>query len=113
MDVNGTFARALIYYLAINEMKQNELAKKLGVGTSTVNDWVHGRKSPRMNKVDMMCELFGCRRSDFLEDKDESESKFLKDYRSLNSEGQEKVREYMDMLIMTGQYKKRNIANVV
>lgn len=106
MDDNGTFARALIYYLSINEMRQNELAKKLGVGTSTVNDWVHARKIPRISKVDMMCKIFGCRRSDFLEDKSDSESKLLESYRSLSSEGQERVREYIDMLIMTGQYGK-------
>ena len=105
MDDNSTFARALIYYLAINEMKQNELAKKLGVGTSTVNDWVHGRKSPRMSKVDMMCKLFGCRRSDFLEDKDTEEAEIIRKYRSLSSEGQDRVREYMDMLMLSG-YRK-------
>ena len=104
-DINKTFSRTLKYYLAINKMTQRELAKKLDVGTSTVNDWVLGKKSPRMGKVDKMCSMFGCRRSDFLEDKTSEEEELLENYRALNSEGKEKVLEYISMLTMTGKYK--------
>ena len=67
-EFNEIFSRRLRFYLSQNNMSQIELAKILGVSASSVSDWVNGRKSPRMNKVDTMCELFNCRRSDFLED---------------------------------------------
>lgn len=51
-------------------MTQVELAKKLGVGTTSVYNWCNGIKTPRMNKVDAMCDLFHCRRSDLIEEKD-------------------------------------------
>ena len=53
---------------------QTELAKKLGVGTTSVYNWCNGIKSPRMDKVDAMCDLFHCNRSDLMEDKSTTSS---------------------------------------
>ena len=54
-------------------MTQAELAKRLNVGTTSVYNWCNGIKSPRMDKVDAMCELFNCKRSNLMEDKDQVE----------------------------------------
>lgn len=71
-EFNAVFSKNLRYYLNKNNMTQVELAKKLGVGTTSVYNWCNGIKTPRMDKVDAMCELFSCRRSDLIEDKSES-----------------------------------------
>ena len=68
-DFNRVFSRNLRYFLAVNNMTQLELAKNLGVGTTSVYNWCNGIKTPRINKVDAMCSLFGCRRSDLMEDR--------------------------------------------
>ncbi len=68
-EFNEIFSYRLKQFLASYNMTQADLAKRLGVGTTTVSDWVNGRKSPRMSKVDAMCEIFNCKRSDFIEDK--------------------------------------------
>lgn len=112
-EIYATFSRALAYYLAINDMKQNELAKKMGVSVAAVNDWIKGRKIPRMSRVDKMCIIFGCRRSDFLEDKEADEDALLSKYRSLNAEGQRKVKEYLTDLVSSGRYKKHRVDEVV
>lgn len=67
-NFNDIFSKKLKYFLNIYEMNQAELAKRLGVGTTTVSEWCNGKKTPRMSKVDAMCELFHCKRSDFLTD---------------------------------------------
>lgn len=67
---NEVFSKRLRYYLTKFNMTQVELAKKLGVGTTSVYNWCNGIKTPRMNKVDAMCDLFHCRRSDLIEEKD-------------------------------------------
>ena len=94
-EFNEIFSRRLRFYLSQNNMSQIELAKILGVSASSVSDWVNGRKSPRMNKVDTMCELFNCRRSDFLEDTPTSpylvalspeDHEFLQAYHSVSPE---------------------------
>lgn len=68
-DFNTVFSKRLRYYLSQNNMTQVELAKKLNVGTTSVYNWCNGIKTPRMDKVDAMCDLFKCSRSDLIEEK--------------------------------------------
>jgi repressor LexA len=65
-DFNKLFAKRLKYYLDKYDMTQKELAHKLGVGTTIVSDWVHARKTPRMDKIDAMCEIFHYKRVDLI-----------------------------------------------
>lgn len=74
---NEIFAKRIRYYLKINGITQLELSKKLGVGTTSVYNWCNGIKIPRMNKIEAMCELFQCKRSDLMEDKDNSDDNEL------------------------------------
>lgn len=68
-EFNKTFSKRLRCYLQLHNMTQLELSKRLGVGTTSVYNWYNGLKTPRMDKVDAMCEIFHCNRSDFIEDK--------------------------------------------
>lgn len=70
-EFNAVFSKRLRYYLNKYEITQIELAKKLGVGTTSVYNWCNGIKTPRMDKVDIMCDLFHCNRSDLMEEKKE------------------------------------------
>lgn len=65
---NAIFAKNLRNYLDACHMTQVELAKKLNVGTTSVYNWCNGVKIPRMDKVDKMCRIFGCNRSDLITD---------------------------------------------
>lgn len=76
-EFNEVFSRRLRYYLEKNDMTQKDLANALGVGTTAVSDWINGRKSPRMSKVDAMCDLFGCTRSDLVEDQKQEQDYYL------------------------------------
>ena len=67
-DFNTIFSKRLRFFLNKYEMTQNELAKRLGVGTTSVYNWCNGIKTPRMDKVDAMCNIFNCRRSDLMEE---------------------------------------------
>ena len=64
------FSKRLRYYLDYYNISQADLARRLGVGTTSVSNWVNGIKTPRMSKVDMMCEIFHCKRSDLMEEKE-------------------------------------------
>lgn len=76
-EFNKVFSKRLNYYLNEYNMTQVELAKRLGVGTTSVSNWCRGLKSPRMDKVDAMCKIFNCRRSDLMEDAPESSGYYL------------------------------------
>ena len=67
-DFNLIFSKQLKFYLNKYDMTQSDLAKRLGVSTQSVTNWCRGIKSPRMDKVDFMCKIFNCRRSDLMED---------------------------------------------
>ena len=67
-EFNEVFSNRLRYYLAKYDITQVELAKKLGVGSTSVYNWCNGIKTPRMDKVDAMCDLFHCKRSDLMEE---------------------------------------------
>lgn len=87
---NAVFSKRLRYYLNKYEMTQVELAKKLGVGTTSVYNWCNGIKTPRMDKVDIMCDLFHCKRSDLMEEKDPDADN---DYYYLNDETRQIAQE--------------------
>lgn len=72
-EFNAVFSKRLRYYLEKHNMTQNELAKRLNVGTTSVYNWANGIKSPRMDKVDAMCSIFNCKRSDLMEEKEDSD----------------------------------------
>lgn len=52
-----------------HNMTQAELAERMDVSTATASNWCKGIKLPRMDKVDRMCAIFDCPRSDLMEDK--------------------------------------------
>lgn len=63
-----TFARNLNYFLALNGLKQKDLADYMGVSSSTVSDWCNGVKIPRMDKIQSIANWLGVELSDLLED---------------------------------------------
>ena len=78
-EYNKAFAKRLRYYLERDGMTQFELAKRLNVSPQSVTNWINAIKTPRMDKVDAMCDIFHCRRSDFSDDADESERHYIDD----------------------------------
>lgn len=68
-DFSNIFSKNLIQLLNKHNMTQADLAHKIGVSTATTSNWCKGIKLPRMDKVDKMCDIFDCYRSDLLENK--------------------------------------------
>jgi len=61
------FQQNLKRLLDKKQATQKDLAKYMMVSPVTVNDWIRGRKLPRMDKVDRLCEYFGVPRSALME----------------------------------------------
>lgn len=66
--LKATFAKNLNRYLQKAGMNTADLASALSVPFSTVADWVHGRRYPRMDKVQAMADYFGILKSDLTEE---------------------------------------------
>lgn len=65
------FAKNLAKYVERSRKTQKELSEFLGVATSTFNDWMKAKKYPRIDKIEMLANIFGCLKSDLIEDKTE------------------------------------------
>ena len=56
----------LARYMNRKGITQAQIAEYLKVSESSVSYWCQGKALPRMDKIDKMCELFQCKRSDLM-----------------------------------------------
>ena len=84
-------AKNLTYYVDRSGRTQKELAEVVGVATSTFNDWMKGKKYPRIDKIELLANYFGILKSDLIEDKDN------KEYSSGERELTEGERQMLDL----------------
>ena len=61
------FAHNLRVYMEHYGYNQTTLGQAVGKALTTVADWTHGRKFPRIETLDKLCEVFHCKRSDLVE----------------------------------------------
>lgn len=64
-----TMAKNLQYYIKRSGKSQKDLAEMVGVASSTFNDWVKGKKYPRIDKIEMLANFFRIQKSDLIEEK--------------------------------------------
>lgn len=96
-EFNKVFSKRLRFYLEKYDMTQLDLSKRLGVGTTSVYNWCNAIKTPRMDKVDAMCEVFNCNRSDLIEDKDIKKETKTESFKALNSDIEKIINCYNNM----------------
>lgn len=65
---NEVMARNIRRYMEVSGKNQKELAQIVGVSAPTVNDWLKAKKYPRIDKIEIMANYFGCEKSDLIED---------------------------------------------
>ena len=63
-------SRNLKYYIEKCGKDRRELADIWGFPYSTVSEWVNGRKYPRIDKIEIMADYFGIKKSDLVENKE-------------------------------------------
>ena len=70
------FAINLRYYMESRGKNQKELAEIVGVSAPTMNDWLKGKKYPRIDKIEILANYFGILKSDLIEDKKEQPTEY-------------------------------------
>ena len=63
------FSKNLRYYMESRGKNQKEMAEIVGVSAPTMNDWLKGKKYPRIDKIEILANYFGILKSDLIEDK--------------------------------------------
>jgi transcriptional regulator with XRE-family HTH domain len=64
-----TFSKNLSYYMEKSGRSQIEVAEIVGVSKSTFNEWVKGKKYPRIDKIEKLANYFGVLKSDLIEER--------------------------------------------
>ena len=63
------FSTNLKKHLERADKSQTDLQRYIGVSSSTVSDWIHGVKMPRMDKIQSIANWLRVQKSDLLEEK--------------------------------------------
>ena len=107
-------------------ISQVQLAEKLGISKGTVNNWARGNNSPDVEMVPKICKVLGISISDLYslaksdcKENDKTrefrdpeislsvdERQLVEDYRTLNDQGQELIRQQMELAVESPRYKK-------
>lgn len=104
------FSKNLRKYMEKNEKTQVDLINDLGLNRSSISTWCNGTRLPRMDKVDILANYFGIKRSDLIEDKEEQEQPTY----YLNEETKEIAQEIFEnkelrLLFDAGKGNHRNV----
>lgn len=68
MNNKNIFAENLSHYMKKKGKSRQEICHDLGFNYYTFSDWMIGRKYPRMDKVEMLADYFGIKKSDLIEE---------------------------------------------
>lgn len=71
-DIKSNFKNNLIYYLNLRQTTQSDLAKSIGVAKTTISSYVNGVSTPRLDKIDKICDFLNISRDDLLENHNDS-----------------------------------------
>ena len=63
------FSKNLRFYLGMTDKTQKDVALAIGVTPASFNEWLKGKKYPRIDKIEMLARYFGILKSDLIEDK--------------------------------------------
>ena len=85
------FARNLNHYMELNNKQQVDVAKDLGINTTTLNMWCKGNSMPGTGKLRTLADYFRIGMTDLTDDKADS---------NLND-------EYTDLVMKIGLYDER------
>lgn len=97
-------------YLVIYEMTQLDLARRLGVSTASVSNWMNGKKIPRAERLDAICAIFHCRRADLVTEGSGGQSgiyaELLRKIKLLDYEDAVEIEAIIDLKLGKEKYKK-------
>ena len=67
-SIKSIFAQRYRYYMNLHGKTRQDIVRDLGFKYTTICDWETGTTIPRMDKLEMLAQYFGCKNSDLLEE---------------------------------------------
>lgn len=108
------FANNLKYYLELNNKSRVEVCSALGIRYSTFSEWMTGKKYPRIDKIEMLANYFGIKKSDLIESHNNNNDLaklqyniLFEKYKLLNDLGKQKADDYINDLADNPKYVEK------
>ena len=71
IENKNTVANNIKYQMALKRVTNKEVCKDLNFKYTTFLDWINGKTFPRIDKIELMANYFGCLKSDLIEEQTE------------------------------------------
>lgn len=62
-------AKNIKFYMELKRVNSSEVCKALGIKQNTFSNWINAKIYPRIDKIEMLANYFGVKKSDLVEDK--------------------------------------------
>ena len=98
-NIRQTITRNLNELMEKNRIRAIDLAEAVGVSKSAVSHWLAGDNSPNIEVLAKICQVYGVKMSEMLNDRTElspAEKQHIKKYRSLDLYGQKAVDDLLE-----------------
>lgn len=66
-EYRKVIARNLRNIMYERQKTQADVARDLGINKATLSSWMNGTRTPKMEKIDMLCKYFGVPRTAIME----------------------------------------------
>lgn len=76
---------------------QVQIARDLGINQATLSAWMNGTRTPKMDKIDLLCDYFKCTRNDIMEPHEYYAQNDLKSIGKITSEDIEIIEAYKSL----------------
>ena len=110
-----TMSENLSYYVKKSGKTQKEISEIVGVAYSTFNDWMKGKKYPRIDKIEIMANYFGILKSDLIEERtnDFAEREGMKKKNNIMADIVTKMRMDPDFLFLVESLYSRDDSEIM
>ena len=96
------FSKNLVEQLLAKGETQASMARYMKISSATASDWCNGRKMPRVDKIQTLCNWLGIELSDLLEEKKDVQTNGQEPEYYLDDE----TRELLQFLDENPEYKR-------
>lgn len=69
LENRNVMAANIRRYMSENNKSRHQICKDLDIPYSTFSEWISAKKYPRIDKIELMANYFGCEKSDLIEEK--------------------------------------------
>ena len=91
-------ARNIQKYLDKLGIDRKKLCDDLGLKYTTVAEWLQGGAYPRIDKIELMANYFGCSKADLVEESSSDLDDLTRMYNTMNEKQKQRILEYARLI---------------